>query len=111
MPSTSRTPSQGEKEAMTMHTGHHAAIDALTPPGIGWRDASGGTTPTSETQTQAQALLSVDGLRKRFSVRTGLYSKAYVSAVDHVSFTVEAGAAGRCVPRDAPGQRRARAPP
>ena len=28
---------------------------------------------------------------KRFPVRTGLYSKAYVSAVDNVSFTVEAG--------------------
>ena len=33
----------------------------------------------------------MDGLRKRFTVRTGLYSKAYVSAVDNVSFTVEAG--------------------
>src|SRR5262245_14587911 len=43
------------------------------------------------TQTPSPVLLRVDGLRKRFSVRTGLYSKAYVSAVDNVSFTVETG--------------------
>src|SRR5262249_19541241 len=43
------------------------------------------------TQTPSPVLLSVDGLRKRSPVRTGLYSKAYVPAVDNVSFTVETG--------------------
>src|SRR5215471_17870786 len=57
---------------MTMHSGRSEATEPAT-------------------QTPSPVLLSVDGLRKRFSVRTGLYSKAYVSAVDNVSFTVEAG--------------------
>ena len=76
---------------MTMPTGHSEAPNALTPPGIDWRSASGGATPSPETRTQSHVLLRVDRLRKRFTVRTGLYSKAYVSAVDNVSFTVEAG--------------------
>src|SRR5437867_2841291 len=91
MPSTSRTPSQYEEDAMTMPTGHSEATDALTPPGTGWRSASGGATPAPATQTPSHILLRVDGLRKRFSIRTGLCSKAYVSAVDNVAFTVEAG--------------------
>ena len=76
---------------MTMPTGHSDATNALTPPGTGWRSASDGATPSPATRTQSPVLLRVEGLRKRFSVRTGLCSKAYVSAVDNVSFTVEAG--------------------
>src|SRR5215831_15107632 len=76
---------------MTMHSRRSEATDASTPPGTGWRNASGGATPAPTTQAPSPVLLRVDGLRKRFSVRTGLYSKAYVSAVDNVSFTVEAG--------------------
>src|SRR5689334_5850647 len=91
MPSTSRTPSLCKEDAMTIHTGHSEATDASTPPGTGWRSISGGATPSPETRPQSHVLLSVDGLHKRFSVRTGLCSKAYVSAVDNVSFTVEAG--------------------
>ena len=70
---------------MTMHTGHSGDLDASTPPRTGW------ATDAPETLQQSHVLLSVHGLRKRFPVRTGLYSKAYVSAVDNVSFTVEAG--------------------
>ena len=70
---------------MTMHTGHSGDIEASTPPRTGW------VTHSPETLTRSHVLLSVHGLRKRFPVRTGLYSKAYVSAVDSVSFTVEAG--------------------
>src|SRR5437660_852031 len=91
MRSTSRTPSSREEEAMTRHTGQSAATDALTPPSTGWGSASGGATPSPETLTRPQVLLRVDGLYKRFPVRIGLCSKAYVSAVDNVAFTVEAG--------------------
>jgi len=76
---------------MTMPTGHRDATNALTPPGTDGRSASGGAPPSPATRAQSHVLLRVEGLRKRFSVRTGLCSKAYVSAVDNVSFTVEAG--------------------
>jgi len=76
---------------MTLPTGHSGDIDASTPPRTGWGSASGWATHSPETLRQSDVLLSVHGLRKRFPVRTGLYSKAYVSAVDNVSFTVEAG--------------------
>ena len=76
---------------MTMPTGHSDATNALTPPGTGGRSASGEAPPSLETRMPSHVLLHVDGLRKQFAVRTGLYSKAYVSAVDNVSFTVEAG--------------------
>src|SRR5262249_43777612 len=91
MPSTSRTPSQGEEEVMTRLTGHSEASNALTSPGTGWGSASGGATPAPEMRPQAAVLLRVDGLCKKVSVRTRLSSKAYVSAGDNVSFTVEAG--------------------
>ena len=76
---------------MTMHTGHSGDTDASTPPRTGWGRASGWATHSPETLQQSHVLLNVHGLRKRFPVRTGLCSKAYVSAVDNVSFTVEAG--------------------
>jgi oligopeptide/dipeptide ABC transporter ATP-binding protein len=76
---------------MTIPTGHSDATNALTPPGTGGRSASGESPPSPETRMPSHVLLHVDGLRKQFAVRTGLYSKAYVSAVDNVSFTVEAG--------------------
>jgi peptide/nickel transport system ATP-binding protein len=76
---------------MTRPTGDSGATDALTPPRTGQGNAASGATPASETLTRAPVLLSVDRLHKRFPVRTGLYAKAYVSAVDNVSFTVEAG--------------------
>src|SRR5262245_36527772 len=76
---------------MTMPTRHSEATNALTRPGTGCRSTSGGATPSPETRPQSPVLLRVDGLCKRFSVRTGLCSKAYVSAVDNVSFMVDAG--------------------
>jgi peptide/nickel transport system ATP-binding protein len=76
---------------MTRHTGQSGAPDALTPPSMGWGSASGGAAHAPETLTRSPLLLRVDGLYKRFPVRLGLRSKAYVSAVDNVSLTVEAG--------------------
>jgi len=76
---------------MTIHTGPSGDTAASTPPRTGWGSASGWATHSPETLRQSDVLLSVHGLQKRFPVRTGLYSKAYVSAVDNVSFTVEAG--------------------
>ena len=70
---------------MTRHTGHSGATDARTPPRTGW------ATHSPEPLTRSHVLLRVDRLQKRFPVRLGLCSKAYVSAVDNVSFTVEAG--------------------
>jgi oligopeptide/dipeptide ABC transporter ATP-binding protein len=81
--------SQREEEAMMRPTGPSDATDALIPPRTGQGSTVDGTTP--ETLTRSPVLLSVDRLHKRFPVRIGLYSKAYVSAVDNVSFTVEAG--------------------
>jgi peptide/nickel transport system ATP-binding protein len=89
MRSTLETLSQREEEAMTQPIGPSSAADALTPPRTGQGSTTDGATP--EALTGSPVLLSVDRLHKRFSVRIGLYSKAYVSAVDNVSFTVEAG--------------------
>src|SRR4029450_3150136 len=89
MRSTLRMLSQREEEAMMRPTGPSDATDALIPPRTGQGSTVDGTTP--ETLTRSPVLLSVDRLHKRFPVRIGLYSKAYVSAVDNVSFTVEAG--------------------
>src|SRR5215510_1557211 len=86
---TLRMLSQREEEAMMRPTGPSAAADTLIPPRPGQGSTGDGTTP--ETLTRSPVLLSVDRLHKRFPVRIGLYSKAYVSAVDNVSFTVEAG--------------------
>src|SRR5262249_61544929 len=91
MRSTLKTLSQREEEAMTQSTGSSSASDALTPPRMGQGQGSTGDGTTPETLTRSPVLLSVDRLHKRFPVRIGLYSKAYVSAVDNVSFTVEAG--------------------
>src|SRR5438132_5308338 len=91
MRSTSRAPSEREEEAMTRHTGQSRAPDPLRPPSTGWGSASGRATHAPETLTRSPVLLRVDGLYKRFPVRLGLCSKAYVSAVDNVSLTVEAG--------------------
>jgi peptide/nickel transport system ATP-binding protein len=76
---------------MTRHTRHSGATDAWTAPRTGWGNASGWATHAPEPLTRSQVLLRVDGLQKRFPVRLGLCSKAYVSAVDNVSVTVEAG--------------------
>src|SRR5262245_36895930 len=73
---------------MTQPTEPSSAADALAPPRPGQGSATDGATP--EGLTGSSVLLSVERLYKRFPVRIGLYSKAYVSAVDNVSFTVEA---------------------
>ena len=65
---------------MTQPTEPSSAADALTPPRTGQGSTTDGATP--EVLTGSPVLLSVDRLHKRFPVRIGLYSKAYVSAVE-----------------------------
>ena len=72
-----------------------AALDQVSGEPAGtpttWGSASGWRTYSPEAIEKADTLLDVSHLGKRFGVRTGVPSKAYVSAVDNVSFTLRAG--------------------
>src|SRR5262249_2140494 len=56
-----------------------------------WGATTGFQTHSRSVVEQSDTLLTVQGLSKRFPVRTGIRSKAYVSAVDDRSFTVQPG--------------------
>ncbi len=56
-----------------------------------WGSRSGWRTYSPEAIAKADTLLEVTNLGKRFSMRTGIRTKAHVSAVDDVSFAVRAG--------------------
>lgn len=64
---------------------------SFNPNGTRWGSSTGFATRSTETIEDSRVLLRVTNLRKEFPVRTGIRSKAIVSAVDDISFEVERG--------------------